>query len=131
MKNFLFYSAGVKPPTSMVEMSRCHGWEGARRSLAGPATTFALDLDVSNRTSRIASDAKFGSSQTRLVVSNLVVCSFLCGSALLRLFVPFCALLHCFADLHLRSFAHIFVFLRPIAFRTTAFGKQWELQINL
>ena len=51
---------------------------------------------------------------------------FLLGSARLRSYAPFCILLRSFADLHcalLRSFALICVFLRPAAFRTTAFGN--------
>ena len=55
---------------------------------------------------------------------------FLRGNALLCSFAPFCALLRSFADLRLRSFALICalfalicVFLRPTAFRTTAFGN--------
>ena len=51
-----------------------------------------------------------------LVVSNLVLCTFYAEA-------HFCALLHTFADLRLRSFALICVFLRPTAFRTTAFGN--------
>ena len=55
---------------------------------------------------------------------------FFCGNALLRSFAPFCALLRSFVDLRLRSFAHICVFLRPTAFRTTAFGN-FRKQVKL
>ena len=40
-----------------------------------------------------------------------------------RSFVPFCALLRSVANLRFRSFALFCVFLRPTAFRTTAFGN--------
>ena len=77
---------------------------------------------------------KIGRSQT-WVFAHLVVCK----SYLEALFVPFFfapigAPLRSFADLRLHSFtlicvifALIFVFLHPIAFRTTGF---WELQIQ-
>ena len=53
-----------------------------------------------------------------LVISNLLVVSnLLCGGILLRSFAPFCALLHTCTCALLRSF------LRPSAFRTTAFGN--------
>ena len=45
------------------------------------------------------------------------------GSALLRSFASFCALLRSSANFRLRSFALICVFLHPTAFRTTAFGN--------
>ena len=53
-----------------------------------------------------------------LVVSNLVVCNFYAEAL-------FCAHLRSFALIcaHLRSFARICVFVRPTAFRTTAFGN--------
>ena len=66
-----------------------------------------------------------------LVVSSLVVCN-LCVEALvctlLRPFALFCRL--AFADLRLRSFAYICVFLHPTVFRTTAFGNFRDYRIN-
>ena len=43
--------------------------------------------------------------------------------ALLRPFALFCGLAFALSCAHLRSFANICVFLRPTAFRTTAFGE--------
>ena len=48
---------------------------------------------------------------------------FLRGSALLRSFAPFCGLAFALLYAHLRSFALICVFLRPTAFRRSAFGN--------
>ena len=48
---------------------------------------------------------------------------FLCGCALLRPFAFFCRLAFGLFCAHLRSFARICVFLRPTAFRMTAFGN--------
>ena len=59
----------------------------------------------------------------------MVVCNFYAEALFCTLFA-FCVLLRSFVDLRLRSFAlicsllpHICVFLRPTAFRTTAFGN--------
>ena len=57
---------------------------------------------------------------------------FLCGSALLHSFAPFCALLRSSVDLRLRSFAHIFVYfcahLRVSANDCVLNDRVWELQ---
>ena len=52
-----------------------------------------------------------------MVVSNLVRCLRFYAEELFR------ALLRSFADLRLRSFVRICVFLRPTAFKMTAFGN--------
>ena len=62
-----------------------------------------------------------GSSQTWLFLTWLL--QFLRGSALLRPFALFCGLAFALFCAQSHSFAHICVFLRPTAFRTTAFGN--------
>ena len=60
---------------------------------------------------------------------------FLCRSALLRFFAPFCApwpwrsfaLAFALLCADLRSFAFVCVFLRPTAFRTTPFGNSRKI----
>ena len=69
-----------------------------------------------------------------LVVSNLVVCNFYVEAlfcALLRSFAFFCGLAVALFGSHLRSFAFFCMFLRPTAFRTTAFGKCREIGNHL
>ena len=69
-------------------------------------------------------ESSIGWQFPNLVVLNLVVCNVY---AYLRSFALICADLLSFADLRLRSFARncalLHTFLRPTAFRTTAFGN--------
>ena len=75
---------------------------------------------------------KFGSSQAWLFQAWLFgiftrKCSFALFCALLRSSALFCGLAFALFCARLRSFARIYVFLRPTAFRTTAFGNCREV----
>ena len=82
-----------------------------------PVHGFFVEYDVRQPRCNIQKNREF----PNLVVSNLVVCNFML--AILCSFALFCGLVFALFCAHVRSFARICLFLRPTAFRTTAFGN--------